>query len=67
MQGKTNFDYKRKKTRPNKTQTTVSCKAIREFYSDLGDVKHDDNNFSKAFKLLKLEKQCSNSLLTYEK
>ena len=25
LQGKTHYDYKRKKTRPNKTQTRVSC------------------------------------------
>ena len=27
--------------------------AVREFYSDLSDVKHDDNNLSKALKFAK--------------
>ena len=26
--GKTHYDYKRKKTRPNKTQTRVSCNSF---------------------------------------
>ena len=28
--------------------------AVREFYSDLTDVKHEDNNFSKALKFAKI-------------
>ena len=101
LQGKTHCDYKQKKKIPIKPKQGFLAAAVREFYSDLADVKHDDNNLSKALKfaktchekylndkfadeepskrsfvrveekgnakLLKLEKECSSSLLMYEK
>ena len=101
LQGKTHYDHKRKKHVPIKPKQGCLATAVREFYSDLTDVKHGDNNFSKALKfvktchekylnyefvdeepskrsfvrvgeewnakLLKLEKQCSSSLLMYER
>ena len=36
----------------NKSQQFLAT-AVREFYSDLADVKHDDNNLSKALKFVK--------------
>ena len=43
LQGKTH-DYKRKKHVPIKPKHEFLATAVREFYSDLADVKHDDNN-----------------------
>ena len=45
---KTHYDYKQKKHVPIKPNQGFLPTAIREFYSDLTDVKHDDNNLSKA-------------------
>ena len=39
----------RKKYVPIKPKQGFLAAAVREFYSDLADVKHDDNNLSKAF------------------
>ena len=49
LQGKTHYDYKRKKHVPIKSKQGFLA-AAREFNSDLADVKHDDNNRSKALK-----------------
>ena len=43
----------------NKFQQFLAT-AVREFYSDLADVKHDDNNLSKA---LKFAKRCHEKYL----
>ena len=44
---------KRKKHVPIKPKQGFLATAVREFYSDLADVKHDDNNLSKALNLQK--------------
>ena len=48
LQGKTHYDYKQKKHVPIKPNQGFLPTAIREFYSDLTDVKHDGNDLSKA-------------------
>ena len=53
LQGKTNYDYKREKHVPIKPKPGFLATAAREFQSDLADVKHDDNNLSKALKFQK--------------
>ena len=53
LQGKTYYDHKRKKHVPIKPKQGCLATAVREFYSDLADVKHGDNNFSKALKFVK--------------
>ena len=63
MQGKTHFDYKRKNHVPIKPKQEFLATAVREFYSDLADVKHDDNNLSKA---LKFAKKCHEKYLKDE-
>ena len=54
LQGKTHYDYKRKKHVPIKLKQGFLATAVREFYSDLADVKHDDNNISKVLKFAKI-------------
>ena len=63
LQGKTHYDYKRKKHVPIKPKQGFLATAVREFYSDLADVKHDDNNLSKA---LKFAKRCHEKYLNDE-
>ena len=53
LQGKIHYNYKRKKHVPIKPKQGFLATAVREFYSDLADVKHDDNNLSKALNLQK--------------
>ena len=38
---------------PNKLKQGFLATAVREFYTDLGDVKHNDDNSSKALKFAK--------------
>ena len=45
---------------PIKPRQGVLATAVREFYSDLADPKHDDNNLSKA---LKFTKRCHEKYL----
>ena len=49
---RTHYDYKRKKPVSVKPEKGFLVTAVREFYSDLADVK-DDNNLSKALKFAK--------------
>ena len=63
LQGKTHYDCKRKKHVPIKPKQRFLATAIREFYSDLEDVEHDDNNLSKA---LRLAKRCHEKYLNDE-
>ena len=51
LQGKTHYDYK--KHVPIKPKQGFLATAVPEFYSDLADVKHDDNDLSKASKFAK--------------
>ena len=53
LQGKTHYDHKRKKHVPIKPKHGFLATAVREFYSDLADVKNGDNNFDKALKFVK--------------
>ena len=52
LQGETHYEYKRKKPVSVKPEKGFLVTAVREFYSDLADVK-DDNNLSKALKFAK--------------
>ena len=63
VQGKTHYDYKRKKHVPIKPKEGFLATAAREFYSDLADVKHDDSNLSKP---LKFAKRCHEKNLNDE-
>ena len=49
--GKFKYDSKRKKHVPIKPTCGFLAKAVREFYSDLADVKNDDPRFNRARKL----------------
>ena len=53
----------RKKYVPIKPKQGFLAAAVREFYSDLADVRHDDNDLSKA---LKFEKRCHEKCLNDE-
>ena len=59
-QGKTNYDYKQKKHVPIKLKQGFIAAAVRNFYTDLSKVKHDDPNFEKA---LKFAKRCHEKYL----
>ena len=43
-----------KKHVPTKPKQEFLATAVQEFYSDLADVKHDDNNLSKGIKFAKI-------------
>ena len=61
--GQVNFNVSRKKhTNPALRQGYIA-KAVREFYSDLKDVKHDDHNLEAA---IKLGKRCYEQLTKSE-
>ena len=53
MQGKTHYDYKRRKHVAIKPKQGFLATAVREFYRDFADMKHDDNNLSKTLKFTK--------------
>ena len=53
LQGETHYNHKRKKPVSIKPKKGFLVMAVREFYSDLADVKDDDNNLSKALKFAK--------------
>ena len=53
LQGKTRYDYKRKKHVPIKPKQGFLPTVVSEFYSDLAGVKHNDNNLSTALKFEK--------------
>ena len=63
LQGKTHYDYERKKHVPIKPTQGFLVSAVREVYSDSADVKHDDSNISKA---LKFAKRCHEKNLNDE-
>ena len=63
LQGKSHYNYKRKKHIPIKPKQGFVATAFREFYSDLADVKHDDNSLSKA---LKFARRCHQKYLNDE-
>ena len=63
LQGKTHYDYKRIKHVPLKPKQGFLATAVREFYSGFADVKHDDNNPSKA---LNFAKRCHEKYLNDE-
>ena len=63
LQGKTHYNYKRKKHVPIKPKQGFLATAVSEFYSDLADVKHADNNLSKA---LNFAKRCHEKYLNDE-
>ena len=50
---KTHYGYKPKKHVPIKPKQGFLAAAVPEFYNDLADVKHDDNNLSKALIFVK--------------
>ena len=63
LQGKTCYDYKGKKHLPIKPKQGFLATAVREFYSDLANVKDNNNNPSKA---LKFAKTCHEKYLNDE-
>ena len=50
LESKTHYDYKRKKHLPMKLKQGFLATALREFYTDLSKVNHDDSNLVKALK-----------------
>ena len=60
LQGRTHYNYKQKKYVAIKPKQGFLATAVCEFYSDLADVKHDDNNLGKA---LKFAKRCHEKYL----
>ena len=61
--GQVNFFVSRKKHTNPAHQQGYIAKAVREFYSDLKDVKHDDHNLEAA---IKLDKRCYEQLTKSE-
>ena len=57
LQGKTTYDYRTKKHVQKKPKQGYLAAAVREFYSDLSNVKHNDPNLTNA---LKFAKRCLN-------
>ena len=53
LEGKTRYDHKRKKHVPMKPKQGFIAAAVREFYTDLSKVKHDNPNLVKALKFAK--------------
>ena len=53
LKGKIHYDYKQKKHVQIKPKQEFLATAVRTFYGDSADVKHDDNNLSKALKFMK--------------
>ena len=53
LEGKTRYDYKRKKHVQLKPQQGFLAAAVREFYTDLSKVKHDDPKLVNALKFAK--------------
>ena len=53
LEGKTIHDHKRKKHVPMKTKQGFIAAAVREFYTDLSKVKHDNPNLVEALKFAK--------------
>ena len=57
LEGKTNYDYKRKKHVPMKPKQGFIAAAVRNFYTDLSKVKHDDLNLEKALKFAEVSRR----------
>ena len=55
--GKTRYNAKRKKHVQVKPSSGFIARAVREFYTDLAEVKNDDPEF---FKAVKLASRCFN-------
>ena len=53
LEGKTRYGHKRKKPVPVKPKQGFIVAAVREFYTDLSKVKHDNPNLVKALKFAK--------------
>ena len=64
LEGKTNYNYKRKKHVPKKPKLFIVfiAAAVRNFHADLLKVKHDDSNLEKK---LKFAKRCHEKYLSY--
>ena len=63
LKGKTRYDHKRKKNVPIKPKQGFIAAGVREFYTDLSKVKHDNPNLVKA---LKFAKRCYEKYLASE-
>ena len=61
LRGQTTYDYRTKKHVPKKPKQGFLATAVREFYSDLTDAKHNDSNLLSA---VKLAKRCHDKLLS---
>ena len=53
LEGKTRYDHKRKKHVPMKPKQGFIAAAVREFYTDLSKVKHDNSNLVETLKFAK--------------
>ena len=53
LEGKTRYDHKRRKHVPVKPKQGLIATAVREFYTNLSKVKHDNPNLVKALKFAK--------------
>ena len=53
LQEKTRYDYKRTKNVPIKPKQRFLATAVQEICINLADMKHDNNNLSKALKFAK--------------
>ena len=62
LEGKTKYGYKRKQLVPMKPKQGFTAADVREFYTDLSKVKHDNPNLVKELKFAKrcFEKYLSN-------
>ena len=53
LEGQTRYDHKRKKKLPMKPKQGFIAAAVKEFYTDLSKVKHDNQYLVKALKFAK--------------
>ena len=60
LKGQTTYDFRTKKHVPKKPKQGFLATAVREFYSDLTDVRHNDPNLLSA---IKLAKRCHDKLV----
>ena len=60
LEGKTRYDHNRKKHVTMKQKQGFIAAAVREFYTDLSKVKHENQNLVKA---LKFAKRCNEKYL----
>ena len=68
LEGKTLYDYKQRKHVPMKPKQGFLATTVREFYTNLSEVKHNDQSLAKSLKFVIRchEKYLANDFLARE-